>query len=252
MTSKRNTALNKAAGYTLISAGVILLLVSVFYVSSFVSILSLGLLFWGVIILYISPLPQAPLALLNAAASPNTNNIERILTETQLTQKGRYLPPKNLKALNTSLIFVPKTPQFVLPTPEENTDQLFSTANGIFLSPPGLALSQLLEAELGRSFTEIELETLPNLLPKLLVDNLAAAKSVEIAFERPKVTVEIRESILGNICDQVALQTRTHEQVGCLLSSALACVLAKVTGSAVVIERELHNPRSLVVEYLVE
>jgi hydroxymethylpyrimidine/phosphomethylpyrimidine kinase len=55
------------------------------------------------------------------------------------------------------------------------------------------------------------------------------------------VTLEITSSILDEICRQTDSQPRTHKQVGCLLSSAIACALAKASGKPVTIQNETRN-----------
>jgi hypothetical protein len=47
--------------------------------------------------------------------------------------------------------------------------------------------------------------------------------------------------IFKDLCEQTRKLPRTHEKVGCPLSSAIACALAKVAGKPVIIERELQN-----------
>jgi hypothetical protein len=48
---------------------------------------------------------------LGASANGSADNIERILSEFDLSEKGIYLPPKNLKKIESSLIFIPKGPE---------------------------------------------------------------------------------------------------------------------------------------------
>lgn len=71
--------------------------VSAFYASYFIAIFEVSLIFWGAILLYITPDKHVPLSLLNASAKANASNIERILTELNLSEKGVYLPPKPQK-----------------------------------------------------------------------------------------------------------------------------------------------------------
>jgi hypothetical protein len=215
---------------------------SAFYASSFLAILGVALTFWGAILLYITPTKHVPLDLLNAAAEANATNIERILTEYNLTQKGIYLPPKNLQNSESSLVFIPETLKTPLPTPKEsNEKQLTNEKTGAFVTPPGSALSRLFEEELGFSFTKTDLNQIQNKLPKLLVEDMELAENAEIQIQNNTVTLEITGSILDEICRQTDSQPKTHMQVGCLLSSAIACALAKATGKPVTIQKETRN-----------
>ncbi len=197
--------------------------------------------FWSAVLLYISPTRRVPLHLLNASAESNAGNLERIFAEYELTEKGVYLPPKNLKTLESSLIFVPKEPQAKFPAAEETNEKLFSEQkNGVFLTPPGLSLSQLFEKTLGYSFASIDLERLCSVLPRLLKEGLDLVEGIQIQAQGGMVNVEVTDSVFSELClEEANNQPRTHAQVGCLLSSAIACALAKASGKGVIIEKEV-------------
>ncbi len=232
--------------------GVTLIIVSSFYASAFLAIVGLGIIFWSVILFYITPTRQVPLSLLNASVSIKTTNIERILVETGITEKGIYLPPKNLGNIESSLIFVPKSPKYVLPTLEEPSEKLYADQyNGIFLTPPGLALAHLFERELGVSFGMVDLVHLQTTLPKLLVEELGLSENLEIQTHGDLIVIEATGSLLKTICEEADNEPQTHAQVGCLLASALACILAKTTGKPIIIQKETYFPKAKItaIEY---
>jgi hypothetical protein len=216
--------------------GVALTVLSALNGSSFLAILGVAIIFWGAILLYVTPAKHVPLTLLNASAEAAAANIERLISELNLSERGVYLPPKNLKNIESSLVFIPETIKTPLPTPEETNEK-----TGAFFTPPGSALSRLFERELGFSFTKTDLKQIQNKLPKLLVEDLELAENAEIQIQGNTVTVEIIGSILDEICRQTDYQPKTHKQVGCLLSSAIACALAKATGKPVTIQNETRN-----------
>jgi hypothetical protein len=88
-------------------------------------------------------------------------------------------------------------------------------------------------------------------LPKLLVEGLELAEKAEIQIQGNAVTVEITGSLLDEICRQTDSQPKTHKQVGCLMSSAIACALAKTTGKPVTIQDETRNQETKItrIEY---
>jgi hypothetical protein len=177
-----------------------------------------------------------------ASASSNVNNIERILSEFDLSEKGVYLPPKNLKNMESSLIFIPKVLKTALPTSDEFVEKLYSPRkDGVFLTPPGLAFSILFEKELGMSFTKTNLEHFELTLPKLLTEDLEMCENVDIQVQENTVTIEIIGSVFNDVCKATNNQPHTHEQVGCFLSSALVCILAKTTGKPITIQSETQN-----------
>ncbi len=222
--------------------GIGMVAISAFYASSFLAILGVTIIFWGLILLYITPSKHVPLTLLYASVEATVANIERLISELDLAARGVYLPPKKLKNIESSLIFIPKTPKTLLPTFEEtNEKQLTNEKTGAFVTPPGSALSRLFEEELGFSFTKTNHVQMEFNLRKLLVEDLELAENVEVQIQGNTVTIEIIGSVLDEICRQTDSQPKTHIQVGCLLSSAIACAFAKATGRPITIQNETCN-----------
>jgi hypothetical protein len=242
MSRPKQTIYNQIIVSTMLLLGIGIVVVSTFCASSFLAIFGVTIIFWGAIFLYITPSKYVPLTLLNASAEAAADNIERLISELNLSEKGVYLPPKNLKSIDSKLVFIPKTPKTSLPTPEEtNEKELTNQETGAFITPPGAALSRLFEHELGFSFTKTNLIQVKFKLPKLLVEGLELAESAKIQIQGNTITLEITANILDEICRQTDSQPKTHKQVGCLLSSAIACVLAKATGKPVTIQSETRN-----------
>ena len=226
----------------LLALGLVSLLISAFSTSYELAFIGLGLTFWGALLLYLTPIKHVRLELLTASASSSLINIEKTLTNTEFHGKGIYLPPKRLKDYTSSLIFIPAQPGEPLPTPEETgTEKLHSkTPNGIFLTPPGLGLSKLFEKKLGKSFTETNLQDVQKELPKLF-EKLEITKDTYIHTKDNIVTVELGNHIFKGLCEETSKLEKTHETVGCPLSSAIACVLAKASGKPVIIEKEMQD-----------
>jgi hypothetical protein len=228
--------------YALLALGLVSLLMSSFSVSYELAFVGLGLTFWGALLLYLTPIKHVRLELLTASASSSLINIEKTLTNTEFHGKGIHLPPKRLKDYESSLIFIPAKPSEPLPNPEDIDEARPFSKNprGIFLTPPGLALSKLFERTLGKSFTETDLNHIQKTLPKLF-DELGITKNMDIQLEGNTVTVEMTNHIFKDLCLETKKLPKTHEAVGCPFSSAIACALAKATGKPVTIEKELQN-----------
>jgi hypothetical protein len=225
--------------------GISIVVVSKVYTSSFLAIFGLAIIFWGAILLYLTPSKHVPLTLLNASTEAAVSNIERVISELNLDQRGIYLPPDNLRNIDFSLVFLPETSKTPLPSLEESNKRLLANEKtGTFFTPPGSALSNLFEKELGISFAKTDLNQIQDRLPKLLVEDLELARSAEMHIQGDTVILNVRKSILDEICRQTDFQPRTHKQVGCLLSSAVACVLAKATGKPIIIQSEIRNPQA--------
>ncbi len=194
---------------------------------------------WGALLLYIVPSKHVRLDLLTAMGTSSFADIERILITSGSTAKGVYLPPKLLEDYQSSLLFVPTTAETALPKREEvDTEKLYSMKpEGIYLTPPGLALSRLFEKELNLSFTETDLKYLQTELPRLF-ERLEISKDMSIAADDTTVTIGIGKHMFIPLCEETAKLRRAHETVGSPLSSALACVLAKATGKPVTLQKE--------------
>ena len=74
--------------------------------SSFLAIFGLALAFWVVILLYVPPSKYVPLTLLNVSAEATVANIERLISELNLTERA--------DELNNSLFILEEPDLFIL------------------------------------------------------------------------------------------------------------------------------------------
>jgi hypothetical protein len=100
-------------------------------------------------------------------------------------------------------------------------------------------------------FTAISLADLQVKLPNLLVEELEIAEDAEIDAQLDTVTVKLNEHIFSQLCEETRRLKITHESIGCPLSSAIACALAKATGKPVTIEKEeqTQNGKTTEIQY---
>jgi hypothetical protein len=243
--------INKVIASTVLALGIILIGTSLFYTSMISSVVGLCLTFWGAILLYVTPSKYVLLEILNAAAYSTLLNVERMLTD--LDGKGIYLPPRCLKNFESSLVFVSqKNTQDSISLKDVSEEKLVSTnPQGIFLVPPGLALSRLFETALGASFTRVNLDFVRDRLPKLLVEELEIAENVKVETQNNMVNIEVTNHIFNELCQETRKLRKTHEQIGCTLTSAIACALAKSTGKLITIEKEeqTSDGRTTTIQY---
>ncbi len=249
----KKLVLSRIAKISLPIIGAILLIFSILHVSSFLAILGISIIFWDTILIYITPTKHVPLTLLEAS-STDSANIERVLSEFDLVEKGIYLPPKNLHSGESSLVFIPRKPKTTVPIPEESNIKLSSRKeDGILLTPPGLGLMQLFEKNSGVSFSKLDVEKLEPVLQKILIEGLEIMENLEIRLKSNLITIELTNSIFEGICRKTNSQPHTHSQVGCLLTSALACTLTKTVGKPITIQNENKNQqtKTVIVNFLV-
>jgi hypothetical protein len=238
-----------------LTTGVAMLVFSALDNSSFLAILGVSISFWSVLLLFFTPTKRAFISLLKASASASGSNIERSLIEFDLTEKGLYLPPQNLRNFESSLVFVPKEPRTALPASDETSDKLFTEEKtGLFFTPPGLGLCEMFENELGLSFRKITLTQMQSLI-KRLFNNLKFAEDVKVRIQDRTIILEVTGSIFNTLCQENRnSQPRTHAQVGCILASAFACAFAKASDKPITIQKDTLNPdtQTLIIEYRME
>ncbi len=241
-------------GLALITGSVMIVL-SALNNLSFLAILGVSISFWSVLLLFFTPTKRAFLSLLKASVSANGSNIERSLMEFDLSEKGVYLPPQNLRDFESSLVFVPMKPGTDLPTSDETSDKLLTgKKNGLFFTPPGLSLCSMFENELGSSFRKITLPQMQSLL-KRMFNKLKFAEDVHVRTEDKLITLEVTGSIFNTLCQETRNnQPRTHSQIGCILASAFACAFAKASDKPITIQEDTLNQdtRTLVIVYRME
>jgi hypothetical protein len=241
----------KAVALAMLILGFASLLASALYDSYVSAFIGLGLTFWGALLLFVMPTKYVKLELLTAASSSALANLEELLSLTDSNGKGIYLPPKILPDYQSSLVFIAAKERETLPEREEILKaKTPKVSRGLVLTPPGLALSKLLEKEIGKSFTEMGLSELQKSLPRLL-EELEITKNANATVEDNTVTVEAQNHIFKDLCVETAKLKRTHDTVGSPFSSAMACALAKATGKPVIIEKEQQSQdgKTMTIQY---
>jgi hypothetical protein len=258
-------------GYILLPVGLIAFLSSIFLESSVLVFMGLGLTFWGVLLLYVTNERYVKHALLGATAVSSLKNLSQILTALNYRGDATYLPSHYHPALETR-VYIPRNPNDRLPLPEDlqpQGDATFATnPEAALIIPPGLALSKLVETKLGTRFTEVTLERLQDVLPKLFLEDLELAETFEIqitpspvnknpdnnASLTPPATklirVTITHSVYEDLC-RAALKPSTDSpicKIGCPLCSAIACILAETLGKPITIDSVSISDDATIIE----
>jgi hypothetical protein len=248
----------QAASLTMLFAGVLALAFSFIRNSSVLALASLGLMFWGALLLYIRPEEQARKTLFSAALMPSLVTLDQMMEELSYTGDAVYLPPKYFENPDDTRVYVAKRALASLPTPEQTQkcgSRLFvKETGGILVTPPGAELTRMFEKTLGTSFMRVDLGYLQQNLPKLFIEDLEIAENLEMEILSAEkaaansdslilagayvgtVHVRITDPICKEVCEESARLTRVCGKMGCPVCSSIACALTKATGETVMIQ----------------
>ena len=226
---------------TLISAGAITLAFSISYDSSILAFIGLGLLFWGIITKYITTEEYVKKTLLDTTTLFPVVQFDEMLKELNYNNRAVYLPPKYLRNIFSNKIYIAKQKDTELPKAERilRENKIFiKNPEGILLLPPGNELTKLFEKTLKTSFTRVDLAYLEQNIPTLLIEDLEIAEDMKIEIKNSIVHVTIQSSIYKDTCKETSKLSNVSRSLGCPITSAIACALAKATGKPVIINKD--------------
>lgn len=236
-------------GFTLLIIGALSLLGSLIASSTTLAFIGLGLTFWGALFLFTRPIKFVRGSLLDWTAIASYTTMDRMLEDLNYKGKGVYVPPypkdvylpEHLKGLKEMIVFISATSSLEMPTIEEMARKEFLVKNpkGVCISPPGYGLMSLFEKEMRTDFSQIDIEDLYNILPK--VADLGLAGELEIETENDSIRITIIDSIYKDLYSRERALKSVH-LIGCPLVSAVACAIAKTTGKNVVIVKDKVSP----------
>jgi hypothetical protein len=226
-------------GYGLTGVGAFSLIVSVVFTSTVLAFIGLGLTFWGALLLFIRPRHYIRTDLMDSTALSSLKTIDRVITGLGYNEKGIYIPVNNPEK---AVVFVPSKPLKEIPTAEQIEKQTFvKNPEGIAIVPPGMALANLFEKELGVKFTDWSLEKMTERLPKLLIEDLEMVQDCTITKEGDRVSFKFVESVFSEFCGLLKGSTKVCGSLGCPMCSAMACVLAQVTHRPVKFDEDRYT-----------
>jgi hypothetical protein len=234
-------------GIVLLVVGALMLAGSVVRASLILAFIGLGVTFWGVLFLFVRPIKFVRSTLLNSTAISSYTTMDRMIQDLNYSGKPIYIPPypkeaylpEYLKGLKEMIVFIPAEDTLSMPTVEEMARKQFLLKNpkGICIAPPGNGLINLFEKELRTEFTQINLERLQDSLPNIIVKNLELAKEFEINQENDLIHIRLVKSAYKELYSRDQGFKSIHT-IGCPITSAIACALAKTTAKLVTITKD--------------
>lgn len=227
-------------GYILLLFGAITIILSMIYSSTVSAFVGSSLIFWGALLLFISPTKYIKKTLLDPTSASTFANINKLLANLNYNGKGVYLPPRYNNEIEDGTLFIStETDKESIPLAKDiSQNKLFiENPKGICLTPSGLELTNLFEEELGIDLQKSNIEYLKEDLQKLFEEGLEIAESFEMENQENDVHVKISNSIFNDFCRNLRkLSTNFCETYSCPLCSSIACALTRVTGQPVTIK----------------
>jgi hypothetical protein len=238
-------------GLSLIGIGGASLVGSYLADSVIMTLAGLGLVFWGVIMLYISPQRFVPEKVVESMSIANAKSIDKLLASLNYNGRTIFLHPKHLKGLSQGYVFIPYEPkeQTSLPSDEALAEEKFVYENprGLFMVAPSHGLVQLIEKEMESNLVTTDMSYVKEHLPKLLVNNLRMLDSMTVEDNHGFIRVTMGGEAAARVCKTVTKETRIGEHFGCPLCASLGLIISKVTGKPITIEEnKVHEVDSII------
>jgi len=230
-------------GYLLLTLGLTLLALAVYYSHNVSAFIGIALTFWGALLLYIRPTRFIRKEILDTTTQP-LETYHKLIEELGYEGTPQHISPSTLWGLRNTVIYIPKSDNTPKPTDEQLSadETLIHNPQALKLTPPGQSLSRLIEEELKTNFSTIDLEYLKYNLEKALVEGLEIAEAFQMEPSESTVHVEMKGSIFYDTIKK-QIESKKQQQIGDPLNSAIACILARSTRKPVIIENIQTEPR---------
>lgn len=146
--------------------------------------------------------------------------------------KGAYLPYDI--GFKNDFVYIPRRNVEA----DEAVEQAFRrTPEGLRITPPGFALANLMEKNGKVRFHELTMASLVEALPQVVTHEVEIADSFKIDRKDGTVNIEIGKAACRDLCEEASKLRNICPYIGCPLSSAIACILARVTNRPILIQR---------------
>ncbi len=244
---------------SMILIGSLMLILSIFYTSQTMALVGLGMLFWGIILVYIRTDDYVKKSLVDVVVSSHAELMDQVITGLNYKGNATYLSPDYFQNPETQRVFMSKKNVTELPTQayiQAHEDNIFvSQPEGLLLIPSGARLSKLFEKTLNRNFTSMDIHYFQKNLSALLIEALELAEGCEMQIGGTNVRIEIRGckyAISNYPTDQSSTLTSDTFTVDSILASSIACALAKTTGTPILVKKQLatRKGKNLIMDFV--
>jgi hypothetical protein len=219
--------------------GVAAISIAYFLPSSILAIAGVGSTFCGVLMIFLTRERYTRKPLLDAAVKAHLASLDKLLINARLQDHiAVYLPPKYLA--NPS-----QNRAYLAPQLEELTINDASKT----ITPPGDEIVKVWEQRLGKHFVDATLDFLEATLPSLLME-YEVAERVHVQIFEDRMTLKLQNYLYADGARDIVTTSNALTSLGSPVTSAIACALAKVTASPVVIRDEDLFSDTLTAEFI--
>jgi hypothetical protein len=249
--SRPKQDLSNKIGLAFLVIGALVLIASYLANSTVLAFIGLGLAFWGGLFLFARPVKFVKSIILDSTVISSYATIDRITEDLNYNGRPIYVPPypkeaylpDYLKGLKEMIVYIPSQDVVAIPAIEEMAKKHFlvRSPKGICIPAPGYGLVNLIEKELKHELTQVDADQLFNSLPTIITRGLELAREFEISRENDLIHTKVLDSVYQDLYS-TELGFKSIHSIGCPLTSAVACALAKTTAKLVTIVKESVSP----------
>jgi len=235
----KETLAEKKIGIILSFFGAIVVSLSIIFQTSIFAFIGLTFLLWGLIFLLVIPVKYIKSDVIDGIVETNRLSLEKIISQSNVEGTPIYMPsPKepfvasNI-GINTEFVYIPDRNDSL----EALTEQaLMRRPKGIRIIPPGLGLANLIEKKSKLDFNNSSISSVMDVLPAIITNDLEIANNLKVNLESNRIKFEIERPVFEEVCKQVQQLENISQNIGCPICSSLACIVARVTKTPVIIE----------------
>lgn len=249
--AKRTARSKKIVTYALSAVGGASIVFSLLFTNSILAFVGLGLVFWGILFLYVGSVPYVKAEIIGPSFAGQKAALQQLIE----TQKGRgraiYLPPKHLDEVSAGRVLLPSDDKPIATPSSGSANATTVKPKGLELPAPGLGLVEYYVAHTGSDFVGVDMEYLQASLPRLIRENLELAQTFEMTVDGNIVTIRTVGERFYELCSALTISAKGEEYLACPFHSSFAIVLARATGKSVLIESatRMDDARTIVATY---
>jgi len=238
-----------AIGTLILALGLMLLALAIIVEHNISAFIGIALTFWGALLLYVRPTNFVRKEVLNTLSVQSLSDIAKIINELGYQGIPLHVSPPSLLGMRNTRLVIPKNHTYN-PIEEGSIDELTVTPSLIVVDPPGQELSNLIEEELRTNFSASNLEYVEKNLEKALVEGFELAESFSMEHKENEVSARFKGSVFYDVAERLS-SLKLNPAFCDPLTSALACILARVTQKRIMIEKiELkHDDKTVISTY---